>query len=227
MPESSSAGLFLTPQEASRVYDRIGRFQDWQAVYESPAIRELLQGGEFGSAKSVLEFGCGTGAFAAELMKIVPADCRYVGIDVSPKMIRFATARLNRWPSRAVVKLSDGSPTLQDVDGAFDHFVANYVFDLLSPEYAAAVLAEAHRVLYANGKLCLASLGFGTSGLSKLVTVLWEAAWSHKPEWVGGCRPSDVSTLLMPEQWSIGYRRTVVTFGVPSEVIVASRRSVK
>ena len=147
------------------------------------------------------------------------------GIDVSPKMIRLATARLKPWASRAVVKLSDGSPTLQEADGALDHFVSNYVFDLLSPEYAAAILTEAHRILCANGKLCLVSLGCGTSGLSKLVTVLWEAVWSHRPEWVGGCRPSNVSTLLMPEQWSLDYRRKVVSFGLTSEVIVASRRS--
>ncbi len=225
MPRSQSAGHFLTPQEARRLYDRIGRFQDWQAVYESPAIRELLQAGEFASAKSILEFGCGTGAFAAKLAKIVPTDCQYVGIDVSPKMILLATAQLKGWAGRATIKLSDGSPALHEADGAFDHFVSNYVFDLLSPEYAAAVLAEAHRVLSPNGKLCLVSLGCGTSGLSKIVTALWNVVWRHKPEWVGGCRPSDLSTLLMPNQWSIYYRRKVVSFGVTSEVIVASRRS--
>ncbi len=116
------------------MYDRIGRFQDWQVVYEGRAIREIVRLGSFDSAKSVLEFGCGTGAFAAKLMTIVPADCGYVGIDVSPKMTRLAAPRLKRWAARATVKLSDGSPTLPEGSGAFDHFVSNYVFELLSPD---------------------------------------------------------------------------------------------
>jgi ubiquinone/menaquinone biosynthesis C-methylase UbiE len=172
----------------------------------------------------VFEFGCGTGAFATKLMTIVPADCRYVGIDVSPKMTRLATARLKRWADRATVKLSDGSPALPEADGAFDRFVANYVFELLSPDYAAAVLAEAHRILSPNGKLCLVSLGCGTSGPAGFVTTLWKAVWKWKPALVGGCRPSELRALLAPDKWSIDPLSKVVSFGVTSEVVVASRR---
>lgn len=192
--------------------------------YEGPALRELLQWGDFSSAKSVFEFGCGTGAFAAKLMTLVPADCSYVGIDVSPKMVRLATSRLKRWAGRATVRFSDGSPALPEAGGAFDHFVSNYVFELLSPDYAAEVLAEAHRTLSPDGKLCLVSLGCGTSGLARFVTALWEAAWKRKPEFVGGCRPSESRTLLAADRWSIDHLRKVVSFGVTSEVVVASRR---
>ncbi len=207
------------------MYDRIGRFQDWQAVYEGRAIREIMRLGSFDSAKSVLEFGCGTGAFAATLMKIVPTDCRYVGIDVSPKMVRLATSRLKRWAARARVKLSDGSPTLHETEGAFDRFVSTYVFELLDPEYTVAVLTEAHRVLCENGKLCLVSLGCGASGLSRTVTALWEQVWRHKPEWVGGCRPTELGTLLAPNQWFVDHHRKLVSFGITSEVLIASRCS--
>jgi ubiquinone/menaquinone biosynthesis C-methylase UbiE len=225
MTHSPSEGRYLTPQEARRVYDHIGRFQDWQAFYEGPVLRELLRSVDFSSAKSVFEFGCGTGAFAAKLMTIVPTDCRYVGIDVSPKMTRLATSRLKPWAERATIKLSDGSPALPEDDGAFDHFVSNYVFELLSPDYAAKVLAEAHRILSPNGKLCLVSLGCGTSGLARLVTALWEAVWRRKPEFVGGCRPSDLSTLVSSDNWSIDRHSRVLSFGIVSDVLVASRRS--
>ncbi len=192
--------------------------------YEGPALRELRHAGDFRSAKSVFEFGCGTGAFAAKLMTIVPADCCYVGIDVSPKMVGFATSRLKRWAGRATVRLSDGFPALPEGNGAFDHFVSNYVFELLSPDYAAKLLAEAHRILSPNGKLCLVSLGCGTSGLARIVTAFWEAAWKRKPELVGGCRPSELTALLGPDQWLIDHLRKMVSFGVTSEVVVASRR---
>lgn len=224
MDRYPSEGRYLTPQEAGRVYDRIGRFQDWQAFYEGPALRELLRSGDFASAKSVFEFGCGTGAFAAKLMTIMPANCRYVGTDVSPKMTRFATSRLKPWAGRATVKLSDGSPTLPEADGAFDRFVSNYVFELLSLDYAAKVLTEAHRILSPDGKLCLVSLGRSTSGFAGFVTALWETVWKWKPGLVGGCRPSELRSLLAPDQWSIDHLRKVVSFGVTSEVVVASQR---
>ena len=206
------------------MYDRIGRFQDWQVVYEGRAIRELLQAASFHSAKSVFEFGCGTGAFAAKLLKShLSSDCRYVGVDISQTMVRLATARLRPWASRAVVKISDGSPVLAEADAAFDRFVSNYVFDLLSPEYAAAIISEAHRVLVAGGKLCLISLGYGTSGFSKAVSGLWERLWRLKPELVGGCRPVHLPSLLKPGEWSIEHFKKVLALGLSSEFVVASR----
>ncbi len=207
------------------MYDRIGRLQDWQAVYEGRAIREVIQLGSFDSAKSILEFGCGTGAFAAKLFRTcLPSVCRYVGIDVSPRMVRLATAQLKAWAERTAIRLSDGSPGLHEADGAFDRFVSNYVFDLLAPEYAAIIISEAHRVLNSSGKLCLVSLGCGASGPPRIATVLWDRVWRLKPELVGGCRPLDLCSLLMAEQWSIDHHVKLVSFAIPSEVIVASRR---
>jgi len=39
--------LYLTTQQARDFYNRMGKRQDWQRVYEGRAIRELLQQGEF------------------------------------------------------------------------------------------------------------------------------------------------------------------------------------
>jgi SAM-dependent methyltransferase len=221
---SDVSGRCLTPEQARRVYDRIGRFQDWQVIYEGRAIRELLHAASFHSAKSVFEFGCGTGAFAARLLKAhLPPDCRYVGVDISPTMLRLATARLTPWAARAVVKISDGSSVLAEADVTFDRFVSNYVFDLLAPEYAASIISEAHRVSVDGGKLCLVSLGHGTSGLSRVVSGLWERVWERKPELVGGCRPVDLRSLLEPDKWAIEHFKDVVSFGLSSEVVVASR----
>jgi ubiquinone/menaquinone biosynthesis C-methylase UbiE len=155
----------------------------------------------------------------------LPPGGRYVGIDVSPRMVRLATSRLKTWAGRAAVRLSDGSSCLHDPNGSFDRFVSNYVFDLLAPEYAKAIISEAHRVLISGGKLCLVSLGCGTSGLSRIVTMLWERVWRLKPELLGGCRPVDLSSLLMPGQWSIDHHRKLVFFGLASEIIVTSRCS--
>jgi ubiquinone/menaquinone biosynthesis C-methylase UbiE len=88
----------------------------------------------FNQSKRVLEFGCGTGAFAASFLKsCLPPDCRYVGIDIAPQMVRLATARLKPWGERVTITLSEGSPRLHEPDDTFDHFVSNYVLDLLTP----------------------------------------------------------------------------------------------
>jgi hypothetical protein len=140
-------------------------------------------------------------------------------------MVRLATSRLKTWAGRTTIRLSNGSPQVHEPDGSFDRFVSNYVFDLLAPEYAAATISEAQRVLNSSGKLCLVSLGYGTSGLSRIATVLWERVWRLKPELAGGCRPVDLRSLLVPGQWLIDHHAKLVSFGFVSEVIVASRRS--
>lgn len=225
MAKEHPSGRFLTPEQVSRVYDRIGRFQDWQAVYEARAIRELVRMASFNESKRVFEFGCGTGAFAASLLKsYLPPDCRYVGIDIAPRMIRLATKRLNPRGERVTIRLSDGSSRLHEPDDTFDHFVSNYVLDLLTPEYASAIISEAFRVLRNRGRLCLISLGHGRSGVHRIVTELWERIWRFKPEVVGGCRPLDLRRLLAPQDWSIDAYKVVTSFGITSEVLVASRR---
>ena len=143
---------------------------------------DLSDLGHFIRPRRYSEFGCGTGAFAAMLLNgYLPSDCRYVGIDVSPKMVRLASSRLATWRGRTEVRFSEGSPRLPESDGAFDRFVSNYVFDLLAPEYAATVIAEAYRVLSSGGKLCLVSLGRGRSGLPRVLTTLWERCGNARP----------------------------------------------
>lgn len=225
MSRTSQDGRYLTPAQASRVYNHIGRFQDWQSVYEGKAICEIIRLGSFETAHSVFEFGCGTGAFAAKLLKNwLPPDSRYVGVDVSPKMIRLSTSHLQPWADRVEIKLADGSPSLNEPDGTYDRFVSNYVFDLLAPSYAMLILTEAHRVLRNGGKLCLVSLAQGAAGLPRIVTRVWDTLWRLKPELVGGCRPVDLRSLLTPE-WSIEHFSTVTSWSIRSEVLVASRRS--
>ncbi len=225
MSRTNQDGRYLTPAQASRVYDRIGRFQDWQFVYEGKAIREIIRLGSFDTAHSVFEFGCGTGGFAAKLLKgALPPDCRYVGWDVSPKMVRLSTSRLQPWAGRVEIRLADGSPRLSERDGSFDRFVSNYAFDLLAPDYAMLILAEAHRILSNGGKLCLVSLGQGASGFARFATAVWQHIWRVRPELVGGCRPVDLEKLVLPELWSIDHLRTVTAFAISSEVLVASRR---
>lgn len=174
-------------------------------------------------ARAVVEFGCGTGRFAAELLdERLPADARYVGVDQSPTMVRLARERTDRFGERVEIRRSDGSPKLDLPEASFDRFVSTYVLDLLSPEDVAAVLEEAHRVLTPGGLLCLAGLTHGTTPIARTVTWLWERVHALRPALVGGCRPLSLRDFLPASDWEIRHRHVFAPFGLASEVVVAA-----
>ena len=91
MPEEKR---MLTHQQAISFYNRLGAKQDWQAFFEAPATRELIVHASFETAQFVFEFGCGTGAFAEQVLAHhLPQEATYLAVD--------------------------GSATMTDADGAF------------------------------------------------------------------------------------------------------------
>ena len=104
---------YVSHEQARRFYDRIGRGQDARPVSERRALDALAAQGDFGRAAAVVEFGCGTGRFAARLLRErLPDGATYLGVDVSPRMVALAGAALAPWPDRARVVLTDGDVRL-------------------------------------------------------------------------------------------------------------------
>ena len=214
----------LSHQEARRTYDRIGSLQDSQGFYEDRATALVLLHGDFTSAESVFEFGCGTGRFALRLFdEYLSNTARYRGIDVSPKMVRLAQTRLASHSPRAEVMLTEGGPPVDEPAESYDRFVSNYVFDLLSYDDIRAVLREAHRMLRADGLLCLSGLSSGFGFASRIVAGVVSWIQSLRPPLVGGCRPVDLRPFLLDSEWLMQHHSKVVAFGIPSEVVVAKR----
>ena len=216
---------YITPEQARRFYDRIGRGQDARPLSERRALDALAEQGDFARAEAVVEFGCGTGRFAARLLRErLPGGATYVGLDVSPRMVTLASAALAPWADRARVLLTDGAIRLPVPDGSADRVVSTYVLDLLSPEDAAAFVAEAHRVLRPGGALALASLTPGHAPPARAVTRLWEGVWRVRPALLGGCRPLPLGGLLDPDDWSVTAHFPVTDWFLSSDVLVARRR---
>jgi SAM-dependent methyltransferase len=185
---------------------------------------EIAARGRFGSAASVFEFGCGTGRFAAQLLRSrLPAGCCYVGVDVSPRMVLLSRAAVAPWRDRAQVELSDGSVSLDAADGRFDRFLSTYVLDLLAPDEIAGLLREAHRILRPGGLLALASLTPGTTPSGRILTALWRWLWRRDPRLVGGCRPMTLAAHLGPDRWRPVHDLAVTKWALSSEVVVAER----
>jgi len=214
----------LSHQEARRTYDRIGSRQDSQRFYEDQATSLVLLHGDFTSAESVFEFGCGTGRFALRLFEEYLSDmARYRGVDVSPKMVRLAQNHLASHSPRAEVILAEGEPPVDEPAEFYDRFVSNYVFDLLSHEDIRAVLREAHRMLRPDGLLCLSGISSGYSFVSRIVAGVVSCIQSLRPSLVGGCRPVDLLPFLPQSEWQVQHHSKVLAFGISSEVLVAKR----
>lgn len=215
----------LTHDEARRVYDRIGAWQDTQRFYEDRAVEMLVAHSQFGQAERVLELGCGTGHVAERLLAHhLSPDARYVGIDVSPEMVRLARERLEPFGERALARLTDGSLPLAEPDASVDRFLSTYVLDLLPEDEIRAVVGEARRVLRPGGLLCVSSLTHGVGPLSRVVVAAWSALHALSPRLVGGCRPVDLLRYVRAEDgWKLRHHERVAPFGVPSQVLVEER----
>jgi ubiquinone/menaquinone biosynthesis C-methylase UbiE len=222
--QRGQAERVLSYAEAKAFYDRFGKKQDLQRIYEDPAIEVLLEYSSFQTACAVVELGCGTGRLAARLLdEILLEDAKYVGLDISRTMIELAQGRLESWADRARVQQTDGSPIFPLSDGGFDRCLSTYVLDLLSEEDIHAALSEARRVLAPGGRLCLASLSFGQTLASRLTCRAWTAIHSLSPRLVGGCRPLRLDEFIGSE-WQILHREVVCTLGICTEVLVARRQ---
>jgi len=218
--------MVLSRTDTQKFYDRFGKKQDSQAFYEDAGLRELVDHGDFDKAQSVFEFGCGTGRFATRLLTdFLPSSAAYLGIDLSQTMINLATQRLADFADRARVMKSDGAIHFPLPDHSVDRVVCTYVIDILSDDDFQQFLAEAQRVLVPDGKICLMSLTFGTTFLSRVVSSIWSWLYRLKAYLVGGCRPIRLYPSLDKQVWSIDYHHVVVQFGVPTEVLVATIKS--
>lgn len=216
-------GKFLSHSQAARLYDILGAGLETQAFYEAAALRGLAAHLEWNSCESVVEFGCGTGRFAEELLEArLPPRATYPGLDVSAKMVRLTKSRLRRFGERANIRQTNGAPYIEAADGGFDRFISAYVLDLLSDDDIHALLREAHRVLKPDGLVGLACLTTGPSLTSGLISTVWGRLHRLSPWLVGGCRPPVLRNYLSSAAWQVECVGVAVRFGIPSEIVVAN-----
>ena len=79
-------------------------------------------------------------------------------------------------------------------------------------------------VLAPGGLLCGTGLTPGESGLARFVSRAWAGVWARWPALVGGCRPIRLVDALNQADWQVHHHRTVVAWGVTSEILIATRR---
>jgi ubiquinone/menaquinone biosynthesis C-methylase UbiE len=128
-------------------YDRVAPAYDRRyALYDYPGIRATIRAALSGKGPRILEMGCGTGKWLAELAS---AGCEVAGIDPSEEMLRRAEQAVAGDLRRGVAEALPWTDETFDIVfcmNAFHHFTM-----------PAAALAEARRVLRPDGMF--ASIG--------------------------------------------------------------------
>ena len=214
--------MVLEPSEIKAFYDSFGKKQDNQGYYEDAAIEDLVANSDLAESKDIFEFGCGTGRLAHLLMEEhLSSAAKYLGCDLSNTMTDLAKERLQIFGDRAQVVQSDSKLKFPLPDNSVDRVLSTYVLDLLSEADIKEFLLESHRVLKDEGKLSLASLTRGTTFLSRTVSNIWTTVFKLRGSLVGGCRPIQLDRFFNLDYWQIEHRRVIISFGVPSEVIIA------
>ncbi len=211
----------LSPEQAKQFYDDFGPKQDDQSWYEEPAVEQLIANMELGTASHVLEFGCGTGKLAQQLLReYLPEEACYTGIDISDTMISLARERGRDYSDRATFIQLNGCQTLPFSDEAFDRVITTYVLDILAERDIRHFFAETRRLLVPGGILGTVSITKGINLLSKLVMGGWNLVHRISPAKVGGCRPLVLSRYFQSDIWKELYHAAVSVRGIASEISV-------
>lgn len=125
-------------REAPEIFDAFSRAEDPDGVL----LQRLLLHTHVDD-RSVLEIGCGTGRYTAE---IAPHAGRYVGVERSPQMLALARKRCARLakPPTLICGKAQRMPLPSD---SVDRIIAAWVLGYMRPSTREAALAEARRVL--------------------------------------------------------------------------------
>ena len=215
----------LSREQARRVYDRIGSWQDTQAFYEDRAVGELLRLAQFERARRVFEFGCGTGRFAETILTdFLPAGASYRGMDVSPTMVGLTSQRLLPFSARVEVTLSDGGAPAREAGEPPDRFVGQLrvgsAFRFGYPRRARRrpSHARAPGTLVPDEPVICAALVLALHPRLLVATAL-DSSRSG-----GGMPPAFAPRPpVRRDTGQLEEEVRVVQFGVPSQVVIASR----
>jgi ubiquinone/menaquinone biosynthesis C-methylase UbiE len=136
-------------REVRRRYDRLASDYDrrW-ARYVEASVEGTLERIDWADARSVLDVGCGSGAFLERVARALPA-ARLAGLDLSPGMLAVARRRLG--PRAALV--AGSAFRLPFRRGEFDLAVSTSALHHWSDPPAA--LAEMRSALRPGGRIAI------------------------------------------------------------------------
>lgn len=210
-----------THQEIVRKYNWIAPIYDlFGVLVESKARQRAIELSEIQNGEKVLEVAFGTGLNFVEILKRNP-DGWVDGIDISMKMVEKARKRILKTGQQNYTLYLGDCRYLPFEDGTFDILMNQYLLDILPVEDFIPILLEFKRVIKEGGRIILVNMTKGETWVNQI----YEGIYKLKPPLLAGCR----GVMALPFLQEIGFkeikREFISSFGFPSEVIRAVKKS--
>lgn len=214
------ASVKRTKAEARDFYNAISKYYDTLATSsEKKYINAGLDMLAVQEGERVLEIGFGTGRALVQIAQNTGTSGYVYGVDISEGMIQISRERIrDHGLSDWVSLVMDDASNLPFSSRSMDAVFISFTLELFHSPDIAQVLAECHRILKTQGRICIVSLAkdeplnfFGR---------LYE--WLHErfPKALD-CRPIPVQALLRQADFSIQKHQRETMWGLPVSITLA------
>lgn len=209
---------------AREFYDRISGFYDLLTTLgERRIIAAGLQKLAVQRSECILEIGFGTGNALVVLTDAAGAAGKVCGIDISSGMCRVARRKIQEAGLFNITMLSLGDAvSLPYRNAAFDAIFISFTLELFDTLHIPLVLADCHRVLRPEGRICVVALSkdaeLGSAGR------LYEKLHVRFPQ-VLDCRPIPLGSILRHEGFQVLDSELHALWWLPVGIVLAQKNA--
>lgn len=215
--------VLRSKQEARVSYDRLSRWYDTLAGSERHFAEAGVDQLAPAQGEKVLEIGYGTGHILVRLAQAVGEAGRVYGIDISDGMRAVAEKRIERAGLGSRVELITGDASVLPFDPGFlDAIFMSFTLELFDVPEIPVVLHECHRVLIAEGRICIVSMA--AEQHPGFAVRVYEWMHEHFPAAVD-CRPIIARQSVDEAGFHIRAVSRHQTWGLPLEICLADKGS--
>jgi ubiquinone/menaquinone biosynthesis C-methylase UbiE len=211
-----------TKAQARASYDRLSRFYDLITGGAEQKIRDLgTELLDIREGETVLEIGPGTGRSLEKIARKVGETGLVHGIDISPGMLAVSRRRLEKAGlCRRVDLTCEDALAMPYTRGTIDAVFACFVLELFDTPEIPYLLTAIRSVLKPSGRLGVASMSTGERRSSALRVYEW---FHQKLPGLVDCRPIPTGQILQEAGFAIQSQMSIRLWGLPVEVIVATK----
>lgn len=214
--------ILRTKEESRAFYDAFGPVYSF---FASPFEKRFTFLGlkllNISPREDILDVGFGTGEALKYIAERVGKKGSVYGIDISSTMVNITKKKLKNadLADRVHLRRKDAT-TLPYSSNRFDAVFMSFTLELFRKEDIFQVLKEIKRVLNPKGRLGVVSLS--KENEKSLSVKLYEFFHIHFPKFFD-CRPIFLEELLKVAGFKIKMKRKTVMYGLPIEIVIATK----
>jgi demethylmenaquinone methyltransferase/2-methoxy-6-polyprenyl-1,4-benzoquinol methylase len=221
MSSDEISGVTRSRLEAKASYNKLSRWYDLFARFESKYKEAGLQKLDTKKGEKVLEVGFGTGHCILDLARAVGEGGKVYGIDISEGMCNIAQSKAKEASLSQMVSLQCADGThLPFEANSFDAVFMSFALEVFDTPEIPIVLNECRRVLQDGGRICVVAMSKGKR--ATMMLRLYE--WFHErlPNYVD-CRPIYAQKALEQAGFRINDVAHASMWGLPVEIVLARK----